>query len=125
MTLSIHMKSWQMGAEHRTQKERAMKSQFMKCVAIGLLATGATCICWSKDSTEVASIKAPDVQRLMNSAATPEEFAAVESYFDQRARLFDQKAAAEDAELKRLSEQTFRAKNYPVQFDRASQERRL
>jgi hypothetical protein len=56
---------------------------------------------------------------MINTAKTPEDFATLASYFDQRARMFSQKGAEEDAELARLKGLTFRAKNYPILVDRA------
>lgn len=96
-----------------------MISKLFKCVVVVLLVTGTMCMCWSQDSSAKASLKRADVKRLINSAKTPEDFATLASNFDQRAKLFGQKAAEEDAELKMLSELTFRAKNYPIRVDRA------
>jgi len=76
-------------------------------------------MCWSEVSTTKTSLTRADVKRLQNSAKTAEDFATLASYFDQRAEMFEQKAAEEHAELMRLSELTFRAKNYPIQVDRA------
>jgi hypothetical protein len=96
-----------------------MTSKLFKCVVVALLATCATCMCWCEDSSTKGSLRRADVKRLLNSAKTPEDFEKLASYFDQRAQLFDQKAAEEDAELKRLLELSFRAKNYPIQVGHA------
>lgn len=96
-----------------------MISRLFKCVAIAVLVTGTTCMCRSENSSTKVSLTRADVKRLLKSAKTPDDFARLASYYDQLARAFDQKAAEEDAELKRLSELTFRAKNYPILVDRA------
>ena len=96
-----------------------MISKRFKCVVAVLLVTGTTCMCSSQELSTKASLKRADVNLLLRSAKTPEDFATLALHFDQRAMLFGQKAAEEDAELKRLSGLTFRAKNYPIMVDRA------
>jgi hypothetical protein len=96
-----------------------MISKVCKSVVVGLLATGISVMCWSQDSSAKASLKQADVKRLVNSATTSEEFTTLASYFNQRAMLFEQKAAEEDAELNRLNYETYKAKNFPIQIDRA------
>jgi hypothetical protein len=76
-------------------------------------------MCCSQDSPTKASLKQAGVNPLLRSAKTSEDFATLALHFDQRAMLFGQKAAKEDAELRRLSKLTFRAKNYPIMVDRA------
>jgi hypothetical protein len=78
-----------------------------------------TVMCWSQDSPTKASLKRADVNLLLRSAKTSQEFAALALQFDQRAMLFGQKATEEDAELKRLNDQTFKAKNFPIMVERA------
>lgn len=106
-------------ASQRTQKERAMISKLSKCVVAILLVTGMNCLCWSQNSPTKASLKRADVNLLLRSAKTSQDFAALALQFDQRALLFGQKAAEEDAELKRLGGLTYRAKSYPIMVDRA------
>jgi hypothetical protein len=96
-----------------------MTSKLFKYVVAILLVTGTACMSWSQDSPANASLKRADVNLLLKSAKTSQDFASLALHFDQRAMLFAQKAAEEDAELKRLNEQTFRAKNFPIMVDRA------
>ncbi len=96
-----------------------MISKMIKCVAAVLFVAGTACMCYSQDSSTKASLKRTDVNLLLSSAKTPQDFATLAMHFDQRAMIFGQKAAEEDAELKRLNGLTFRAKNYPIMVDRA------
>ena len=96
-----------------------MNSKLFKIVVAVLLVTSTRCICWSQDLPAKALLKRVDVKRLMGSAKTPEDLTTLASYFDQRASMFDRKAAEEDAELERLNEATFRSKNHPILVDRA------
>jgi hypothetical protein len=96
-----------------------MISKQIKYIVAILLVTGTACLCWSQDSSTDASLKRADVNLLLKSAKTSQDFASLALHFDQRAMLFGQKAAEEDAELRRLNAQTFRAKNFPIMVDRA------
>ena len=96
-----------------------MISSFVKCAVAVVLVTGTTCMCYSQDSSTKASLKRADLNLLMKNARTSEDFAALALHFDQRAILFGQKAAEEDAELKRLNGLTYRAKSFPIMVDRA------
>jgi hypothetical protein len=91
---------------------------FKSVVAI-LLVTGAMSICYSQDSPTKASLKRADANLLLRRAKTSQDFTALALQFNQRAIRFGQKAVEEDAELKRLSELRYRAKNYPIMVDRA------
>lgn len=96
-----------------------MISKLFKYVVAVLLVTGTTCLCSSQESSTKASLKRADANLLLRSAKTPQDFETLALHFDQQAMLFGQKAAEEDAELKRLSGLTLRAKNYPIMVDRA------
>ena len=70
-----------------------MISKLSKCVVAILLVTGMNCLCWSQNSPTKASLKRADVNLLLRSAKTSQDFAALALQFDQRALLFGQKAA--------------------------------
>lgn len=88
-------------------------------VLILALVAGAAAMCISEEQPTQGLLKQSDVKRLLKNAQTPDEFAQLATYFDQRSKEFEQKARDEDKELDRLSNVTFRAKNYPIMVDRA------
>jgi hypothetical protein len=96
-----------------------MTFRLNRYVLILVLVASTASVCRSQEPPTHGLLKRADVERLLKSAQTREEFAQLAAYFDQRSYEFEQKARDEDRELERLSNATFRAKNYPIQVDRA------
>lgn len=88
-------------------------------VLILVLAAGAVGMCRSEEPSTPGLLKRADAKRLMKTAQTREEFAQLATYFDERSMEFEQKATADDQELYRLYNTTFRAKNFPILVDHA------
>jgi type II secretory pathway component PulK len=96
-----------------------MTVKLNRYVLILVLVAGAAYMCRSEELSTPGLLKQADVKRLLKSAQTREEYAQLAAYFEDRSKEFELKAREEDKELDRLSNATFRAKNYPILVDRA------
>ena len=96
-----------------------MNIRLDRYVLVLWLLVGGVGMCLSAEPSTQGSLKRSEVKRLLKSAQTPDEFNQLATYFDQRSKKFTQKVQEDDRELDQLRRATFRAKNYPIQVDRA------